>query len=131
MNFTKIRKIFFLTLVAIVLTASNVYAAEGASIFSSIADKADNVAGGLKNAGYIIAGLGLIGFAVAAMFNKISWKTLAYIMMSTFFLTLITAIITWTQAKPNINATLVEESGAYNAGASAEVSGGGPVEVKR
>lgn len=129
MNFTKIRKIFFLALAAIVLTASNVYAAEGASIFSSIADKADNVAGGLKNAGYIIAGLGLIGFAVAAMFNKISWKTLVYIMISTFCLTLITAIITWTQAGPNVNNTLVEES--YNSGASAEVSGGGPVKVER
>ena len=35
----------------------------------------------------LFAGLGLIAFTVAAIFNKVSWKTLAYIMLSTFILT--------------------------------------------
>ena len=42
---------------------------------------------GLARLGYLIAGLGLIAFTVAAIFNKVSWKTLAYIMLSTFILT--------------------------------------------
>ena len=37
----------------------------------------------------MVAGIGLLAFAVAAIFNKISWKTLAYIMMSTFILSLL------------------------------------------
>lgn len=71
-----------------------------ADVFDELALRAGNLGNNLQKVGYIIAGLGLIAFAVAAMFNKISWKTFAYIAMSTFFLTAMTAAITWVKAPP-------------------------------
>lgn len=58
-----------------------------ADVFDEIKTRADSIGKGLIQNGYIIAGISLIGFSVAAIFNKISWKTLAYIMMSCFILT--------------------------------------------
>lgn len=87
-----------------VLFAGDAFAAD---VFDELATRAGNLGNNLQKVGYIIAGLGLIAFAVAAMFNKISWKTFAYIAMSTFFLTAMTAAITWVKAPPgeiaNIN----------------------------
>ncbi len=71
-----------------------------ADVFDELALRAGNLGNNLQKVGYIIAGLALIAFAVAAMFNKISWKTFAYIAISTFFLTSMTAAITWVRAKP-------------------------------
>lgn len=95
---------FLLLLAALVFTGSvDAYAAD---VFDELALRAGNLGNNLQKVGYIIAGLGLIAFAVAAMFNKISWKTFVYIAVSTFFLTSMTAAITWVRAKPGDIAPL-------------------------
>ncbi len=84
-------KVFYLLLlfVGIILTPNNAYA----DIWDSLSGKADEIGKGLSNVGYIIAGFGLIAFSVAAIFNKISWKTLAYIMISCFILGITTMVV--------------------------------------
>lgn len=84
-------KVFCLLLlfVGIILTPNNAYA----DIWDSLSGKADEIGKGLSNVGYIIAGFGLIAFSVAAIFNKISWKTLAYIMISCFILGITTMVV--------------------------------------
>ena len=79
------------------LFAGDAFAAD---VFDELATRAGNLGNNLQKVGYIIAGLGLIAFAVAAMFNNISWKTFTYIAMSTFFLKAMTAAITWVKAPP-------------------------------
>ena len=90
-----------------VLFAGDAFAAD---VFDELATRAGNLGNNLQKVGYIIAGLGLIAFAVAAMFNKISWKTFAYIAMSTFFLTAMTAAITWVKAPPGEIANISDFS---------------------
>lgn len=70
-------------------------AAAGEEIFNQLADKAQTIGTGLRDSGFIIAALGLIVFSFMAIFNKISWKTLAYIMLSTFILTAMFAVINY------------------------------------
>ena len=65
-----------------------------ADIFGELARRAEFIGGGLTSVGYVIAAIGLIVFTFMAIFNKLSWKTLAYIMMSCFFLSAMGAIIT-------------------------------------
>lgn len=60
-----------------------------ADVFSNLKGLAERTGDGFIKVGYMVAGIGLLAFAVAAIFNKISWKTLAYIMMSTFILSLL------------------------------------------
>lgn len=60
-----------------------------ADVFTQLKGLADRTGKGFIDVGYMVAGIGLLAFAVAAIFNKISWKTLAYIMMSTFILSLL------------------------------------------
>ena len=60
-----------------------------ADVFSSLKGLAEKTGNVFIKVGYMVAGIGLLAFAVAAIFNKISWKTLAYIMMSTFILSLL------------------------------------------
>ena len=64
-------------------------------IFGELALRAEVIGGGLTSVGYVIAAIGLIVFTFMAIFNKLSWKTLAYIMMSCFFLSVMGAIISW------------------------------------
>ena len=72
------------------VSVSDAYAAAvSGDVFSKLSSLGTSLGTGLAKSGYYIAGLGLIAFSVAAIFNKISWKTLAYIMMSTFILTLL------------------------------------------
>ena len=66
-----------------------------ADIFDSLAERASALGLGLRDTGYIIAALGLIVFSFMAIFNKISWKQLAYIMMSCFILTFMIALINY------------------------------------
>lgn len=68
-----------------------------ADIWGTLASKAGMVGGGLTSTGYIIAGLGLIVFSFMAIFNKIKWSTLAYIMMSTFVLSAMVFVIKMAQ----------------------------------
>ncbi|MBR3676721.1 MAG: TrbC/VirB2 family protein [Alphaproteobacteria bacterium] len=87
--------LFLATLLIALFATSGAYADGGGDIFGKLADKAWTVGAGLREAGFIIAGLGLIVFSFMAIFNKISWKTLAYIMMSTFILTATVAVINY------------------------------------
>ena len=66
-----------------------------ADIFTELADRAEIVGSGLTSSGYLIAAIGLIVFTFMAIFNKLSWKSLAYIMMCCFILSAMGAIITW------------------------------------
>ena len=70
-------------------------ATASADIFSELADRADIIGGGLTSVGFVIAALGLIFFTFMAIFNKISWKTLAYIMFSCFILGAMTMVINY------------------------------------
>lgn len=58
-----------------------------------LGDTAQAIGWGLRKAGYIIAGLGLITVSFMAIFNKISWKSLWYIFLSCFTLTAMTVVI--------------------------------------
>ncbi|MBQ7633192.1 MAG: hypothetical protein IJS88_03675 [Alphaproteobacteria bacterium] len=64
-------------------------------IFVQLADKATTIGLGLRNSGYMIAGMGLVVFSVMAIFNKISWKNLAYIMLSCFLLSIMFAAVNY------------------------------------
>ncbi|MBQ9271958.1 MAG: hypothetical protein IJ218_06820 [Alphaproteobacteria bacterium] len=64
-----------------------------ADIFDDLAKKAKFVGTGFGKTGYLVAGFGLIVFSFMAIFNKISWKNLAYIMLSTFILSVMTFIV--------------------------------------
>lgn len=76
-----------------------------ADVFDKLAKLGGSLGGGLKRSGFMIAGLGLIAFSVAAILGKVSWKTLAYIMMCTFILASMTAVISYMGGKsiPNAN----------------------------
>ena len=70
-----------------------------ADIWGTLAGKAQTVGEGLADAGYIIAGLGLVVFSFMAIFNKIKWSTLAYIMTSVFVLSAMAFVIQSVQKK--------------------------------
>lgn len=77
----------FFFLVAVLLFA---FAPEAhADVFDKLQGLGNAMGTGLAKFGYMVAGLGLLAFSVAAIFNKVSWKTLAYIMMSTFIITML------------------------------------------
>ena len=71
--------------------------ATGEDIFDSLADRAQTIGEGLRGSGYIIAGSGLIVFSFLAIFNKIKWSTLAYIMLSCFVLSAMAFVIDFFQ----------------------------------
>ena len=87
--------LFLATLLVALFSVSGAYAAGGSDIFGKLADKAWTIGFGLRDAGFIIAGLALVVFSFMAIFNKISWKTLSYIMLSTFILTAMVAVINY------------------------------------
>lgn len=64
-----------------------------ADIFDELASRGAAVGSGLRGVGFIIAGFALISFSIAAIFNKISWKTLSYIMISTAVLSAMVSVI--------------------------------------
>ncbi|MEE6206795.1 MAG: TrbC/VirB2 family protein [Alphaproteobacteria bacterium] len=84
---------FSFLLVAFMLISTGAYAGEEGAIFDKLALRAQTLGGGLRKVGYIIAAFGLIVFSFMAIFNKISWKNLAYIMMSCFILTFMAMLI--------------------------------------
>ena len=75
-----IRILAFFLLMAAVLAPSTVWAAEG-NIFTITSNKMITTLQDVRKIVYVIAGFGLIMFAVLAIFNKISFKHLAYIMI--------------------------------------------------
>ena len=110
----------FIGISAILFVGDAFAAGSAGDVFDELALRAGNLGNNLQKVGYIIAGVALIAFAAAAIFNKISWKTFAYIAMSTFFLTSITAAITWVRAKPGEIAPI---SSFSNSGSTEFVSG--------
>lgn len=70
-------------------------ASGGDEIWTKLAGKASIIGKGLQRSGFIIGGIGLIFFSFMAIFNKISWKNLAYIMLSCFVLSFMVALINW------------------------------------
>jgi len=100
-----------------------VYAAETANddtgdIFTTLGNRAQSIGFGLKRVGYIIAGLGLIFVTFMAIFNKISWKTLFYIFLSCFTLTLMTGVINMMSSK-----TLTYEHYSLSSGSAENLTG--------
>jgi len=93
-------------------------------IWTKMAGKASIIGKGLQRSGYIIGGIGLIFFSFMAIFNKISWKNLAYIMLSCFVLSFMVALINWfatSTANPDIenvsfNGTGAESSVTFEGG---------------
>lgn len=77
---------FFMVFVLFFASISEAHADD---VFDKLKGLGDAMGTGLAKFGYMVAGLGLLAFSVAAIFNKVSWKTLAYIMMSTFIITLL------------------------------------------
>lgn len=73
-------------------------AASGDVIWDKLAGKASTIGVGLQKSGYIIGGIGLIFFSFMAIFNKISWKNLAYIMLSCFVLSAMVALVNYFSA---------------------------------
>lgn len=89
------KKTFLFLFVSFVLMgiSGDAFAGNADVIFDNLAEKAGTIGKGLRDSGFLIAGFGLIVFSFMAIFNKISWKMLAYIMFSTFVLsTMIGAI---------------------------------------
>lgn len=87
---------FFLGIsVLLLLTVSSSFASDADVVFDTLASRAGTVGAGLRQSGYLIAGFGLIMFSVLAIFNKISWKTFAYIAVSCFVLSITAAIINY------------------------------------
>ena len=65
----------------------------GGNIFQQLACRAGTIGSGLKTAGYMIAGFGLIVFAFAAIFGKVKWPLFATIAFSCFLLSITMAVI--------------------------------------
>lgn len=99
LNINKLSSIFLLVL-ALLLTSTVDCSAD---VFEQLSKLGNSLGTGLARSGYFIAGLGLIAFSVAAIFGKISWKTLAYIMLSTFLLTALLSGVIYNSLQVNGN----------------------------
>ncbi len=71
------------------------FAAGEGEIFDQLADRAIVIGGGLRDSGYLIAAFGLVFFSFMAIFNKISWKNLGYIMLGCFILSTMFWYVMW------------------------------------
>lgn len=100
----------YLPLMVLFLTLALTSNAWAGDIFDKLAAKANIVGSGLRGSGFIIAGLGMIMFTFLAIFNKIQWKHLAYIMFSTAVLSGMLALISEIRRKPTGNDTHMEFS---------------------
>lgn len=90
----------FLVAICCIVFVSPAFAdpASGDVIWDKLAGKASKIGGGLQRSGFIIGGIGLIFFSFMAIFNKISWKNLAYIMLSCFVLSAMVALVNYFSA---------------------------------
>lgn len=109
--------LFLLVLFSLSCFASDAFAGAGDEIFDTLAGKAELIGSGLGQTGFVIAGFGLAVFSFMALFNKISWKTLAYIMFSTFVLSIMTLIISETSSDNGFAAL------SYSSDSSPDVPG--------
>lgn len=91
--FDRISKIILLSLLVVVIMPSISFAA--GDVFDIIQAKMVNTVRDVRKIVYVIAGFGLVMFSVLAIFNKISFKHLAYIMISLSLLALMTPFINY------------------------------------
>ena len=95
------RKICFLSFFVILFSVAWINPAlaepteDTVDIWKKLATIAGKLGSGLQTSGYLIAGIGLIFFSFMAIFNKISWKNLAYIMMSCLVLSVMVGIVNY------------------------------------
>lgn len=105
---------------AVVLVPSSAWAAEG-NIFNIISAKMISTIQDVRKIVYVIAGFGLIMFAVLAIFNKISFKHLAYIMIGLSLLAVMMPFINYFSG-----ANLQDQEYSYGnfiAGGDASITG--------
>lgn len=88
-------RFFIFSILMLVGMTTDAFAGEETEIFDELADRAATIGMGLRDSGYLIAGFGLIVFSFMAIFNKISWKNLAYIMLSCFVLSIMFAAVNY------------------------------------
>lgn len=84
--------VVLLVLMAVLLPSS---AFAAANVFDVIQSKLINTVKDIRQIAYVIAGFGLIMFTVLAIFNKISFKHLGYIMISLSLLALMMPFINY------------------------------------
>ena len=127
--------LLFLVVLIVLMQIFPAFAAEptnvNAEIWDKLAAKALFIGKGLQTSGYLIAGIGLIFFSFLALFNKISWKTLAYIMLSCFVLgTMFMVIDYFSDGKHEMQFEELENSADANPGNKTNTPGGA-VEVPK
>ncbi len=93
-------------------------------IWTKLADKASLIGAGLQRSGFIIAGLGLVVFSFMAIFNKISWKNLAYIMVSCFVLSGMVGLINYFSKKGDSHQWSMNDRAFSGPDASTSFKGG-------
>lgn len=95
MTMLKLKNFMVVFLLAcVLLMPAGAFAAQG-DIFSIISAKMISTVQDVRRIVYIIAGFGLIMFAVLAVFNKISFKHLAYIMIGLSLLSVMMPFINY------------------------------------
>ena len=116
--------LFFTVVLISVLFISPAFADGGGdAIWGKLAGKAALIGDGLRRSGYMIAGLGLIFFSFMAIFNKISWKNLAYIMLSCFVLSIMFGLINYFSDN-KAESSGIAEFKSSNAGTNTDIQGG-------
>lgn len=119
-NFNKFSLMALALVMALVLVPTGAWAAEG-NIFNIISAKMISTIQDVRKIVYVIAGFGLIMFAVLAIFNKISFKHLAYIMIGLSLLAVMMPFINY------FSGANLEDSeysyGNFIAGGDASITG--------
>ena len=119
-NFNKFSLMALALVMALVLVPTGAWAAEG-NIFNIISAKMISTIQDVRKIVYVIAGFGLIMFAVLAIFNKISFKHLAYIMIG---LSLLAVMMPFINYFSGANLEDAEYSyGNFIAGGDASITG--------
>ena len=82
-----LKSLFLMTMFCLLIFSAQAFAADG-EIFDTLQNKLYNTLVDLRQIVYVVSGFGLVVFAVAAIFNKISYKHLGYIMIGLSLLAL-------------------------------------------
>ena len=89
------KAIFFIATLTVLCFMPETSWAAGGSIFDIISSKMIETVKDVRRIVYIVAGFGLIMFAVLAIFNKISFKHLSYICIGLFLLSVMMPFINY------------------------------------
>ena len=100
--------------------------ANAENIFQQIACKAMMFLVDLRVLAYIISGFGMVAFAYAAIFNKISWKHFSQIAIGLFMLSMIGPFITYFTGDSTVEGNL--QYGNYLGGGYNQIQGAGGVQ---